>query len=228
MNTTGDIDGDRIRSKLLNQLGFVEPMEPIEPTSQPFDFYPVSLRKRVRPFSMPLKCEPKEETRRKTSVFFDDIVSVVSIPSHSDYSERIRSRTWADRYEISAMASRNMLEFASEGWDWRNVAGDEDMLHIEGELVHPIHGNSLLAAALKRKIPYPRAIIPLDGSESCDSGPPAHEESGAVFALDEPVERPNAPSLGSDSDDDCSVEEYFHTCQQGYTQKDAVSEILPH
>jgi hypothetical protein len=222
-----NIDGDRIRSKLLNQLGFVEP------TSQPFDFYPVSLRKRVVvAFSMPLKqsesneYESKEETRRKTAVFFDDNVSVVSIPSHSDYSERIRSRTWADRYEIAEMASRNMLEFASEGWDWRNVAEDEDMLHIEGELIHPIHGNSLLSAALKRKIPYPRAIIPLDGREICDSGP-HHEESGAVYSLDEPIERPGCPFLGSDSDDDSSVEDY-HSCQEGYMQTDTVCEILPH
>jgi hypothetical protein len=214
-------DGDRIRSKLLNQLGFVEP------TSQPFDFYPVSLRKRVVTVStMPLKCDSKQETRKKTAVVFDDNVSVISIPSHSDYSDRIRSRTWADRYEIADMASRNMLEFASEGWDWRNVAGDEDMLHIEGELIHPIHRNSLLAAALHRKIPYPRAIIPFDGIESCDSGP-HHEESGAVCSLDELIERPDSPFFGSDSDDDCSFEDYY-PCQQEYMPTDTVWEILPH
>jgi hypothetical protein len=213
-------DGNRIRSKLLNQLGFVEP------TSQPFDFYPVSLRKRVVPFSMPLKCESKQETRRKTTVVFDDNVSVISIPSHSDYSERIRSRTWADRYEIADMASRNMLEFASEGWDWRNVAGDEDMLLIDGELIHPIHRNSLLAAVLNRKIPYPRAIIPFDGIESCDSEP-HHEEGGGVCWPDEPIERPDSLFVGSESDDDCSLEDY-HTCQQGDMPTDTVWDILPH
>jgi hypothetical protein len=214
-------DGDRIRSKLLNQLGFVEP------TSQPFDFYPVSLRKRVVTVStMPLKCDSKQETRKKTAVVFDDNVSVISIPSHSDYSDRIRSRTWADRYEIADMASRNMLEFASEGWDWRNVAGDEDMLHIEGELIHPIHRNSLLAAALNRKITYPRAIIPFDGIESCDSGS-HHEESGAVYSLDELIERPDSPFFESDSDDDSSFEDYY-PCQQGYMPTDTVWEILPH
>jgi hypothetical protein len=44
-----------------------------------------------------------------------------------------------------------MLEFASEGWDWRNVAGDEDMLHIDGELVHPIHSSVAMAALI---VPY--------------------------------------------------------------------------
>jgi hypothetical protein len=215
-------DGNRIRSKLLNQLGFVEP------TTQPFDFYPVSLRKRVVTVStMPLKCESKQDTRKKTAVVFDDNVAVISIPSHSDYSERIRSRTWADRYEIADMASRNMLEFASEGWDWRNVAGDEDMLHIEGELIHPIHKNSNLAAALNRKIPHARAIIPFDGTESCDSGP-HYEESRSVYSLDELIERPDSPLVfGSDSDDDCSFEEYY-PCQQGYVPTDTVWEILPH
>jgi hypothetical protein len=213
-------DGDRIRSKLLNRLGFVEP------TSQPFDFYPVSLRKRVVTFYMPLKWESKQETRRKTAVVFDDNVSVISIPSHSDYSERIRSRTWADRYEIADMASRNMLEFASEGWDWRNVAGDEDMLQIDGELIHPIHRNSLLAAALNRKIPYPLAIIPFDGIDCYDSEL-HHEEVVALYWPDEPIERPDYPFAGSVSDDDCSLADY-HTCQQGDMPTDTVWEILPH
>jgi hypothetical protein len=217
MNTPEDIDGNRIRARLLNQLGFMER------TSRSFDFSPVSLRKRLVSFSMPLKS--KEETRKKTAVVFDDNVSVVSIPSHADYSERIRSRVWADRYEIAAMASRNMLEFASEGFDWRNVAGDEDMLHIEGKLIHPIHGKPLLAAALKRRIPYPRAISPAEERES--SGP--HEESGAVYSLDELIERPSCPLLENDSDDSSVDEdEDYYPSHQGYKNTDPIYETVPY
>jgi hypothetical protein len=88
------------------------------------------------------KCESKEETRREA--VFDDNVFRISIPSHSRLLERIRSRNMSiGTHEIADMASRNML-ICFEGWDWRNVAGREDMLHIDGELVNPIHSNYLL------------------------------------------------------------------------------------
>jgi hypothetical protein len=79
---------------------------------------------------------------------------------------------------------------------------------------------------LNRKIPYPRAIIPFDGIEKCDSEQ-HHEEGGVVCWPDEPIERPDSPLVGSKSDDDCSLEDY-HACQQGGMPTDTVWEILPH
>lgn len=77
--------------------------------------------------------------RRK--ICFDNSVSVVPIPMRSEYSERVRSRLWSNRYEIHENASRNAIEFAAEGWDWRSVTEDEGMFvcTASGELIHPVH-----------------------------------------------------------------------------------------
>jgi hypothetical protein len=77
--------------------------------------------------------------RRK--ICFDDSVSVVPIPMRSEYSERVRTRLWSNRYEIHENASRNAIEFAAEGWDWRSVTEDEGMFvcTASGELIHPVH-----------------------------------------------------------------------------------------
>jgi hypothetical protein len=48
---------------------------------------------------------------------------------------------------MSRNITRNSIEFASEGWDWRNVMEDEEMLvhDVSGELIHPIHVQNTLA-----------------------------------------------------------------------------------
>jgi hypothetical protein len=57
-----------------------------------------------------------------------------------EYSDRIRKELWCDRNEFMDQMNRNTIEFAAEGWDWRMVAEDEDMIVCgNGELVHPIH-----------------------------------------------------------------------------------------
>ena len=85
---------------------------------------------------------PKPKTKqRKAKITFNDDVSVAHIPMRSEYSERVRSRLWSNRYEIHENATRNAIEFQAEGWDWRSVTEDEGMFVCtsSGELIHPVH-----------------------------------------------------------------------------------------
>jgi hypothetical protein len=82
-----------------------------------------------------------EKKPRKAKLTFNDDVSVAHIPMRSEYSDRVRSRLWSNRYEIHENATRNAIEFQAEGWDWRSVTEDEGMFVCtsSGELIHPVH-----------------------------------------------------------------------------------------
>jgi len=84
---------------------------------------------------------------KKKSVSINKSVSVVSIPSRGEYSDRLRERIWASGAEIQANAARNTLEFCSENWEVANVLEDEHMFvhQANGERVHPIHVHNAMA-----------------------------------------------------------------------------------
>jgi hypothetical protein len=161
-----------------------------------------------------------DDTRRK--VGFASTVSVMEIPGRLDYSEQVRHSYWADKRETSMMTERNMIEFAAEGWDWKNAADDEHMLIINGEAVHPVHSNPYLCRALQRQIPYPRAVTPPDEQQylSCGGGGAIVQEymqydptgRGAVTPDAEEMERPSSPFVESvvmDDDMHKNFDEYL-------------------
>jgi hypothetical protein len=56
---------------------------------------------------------PKRRKRR--SLQFNEIVTVVAIPMRNEYSRHVRSKLWSNRLELQQNAARNVVEFASEG-----------------------------------------------------------------------------------------------------------------
>jgi hypothetical protein len=62
---------------------------------------------------------------QKKRISFNDEVCVAQIPMRNEYSDRVRSRLWSNRFEIHENATRNAIEFQAEGWDWRSVVEDE-------------------------------------------------------------------------------------------------------
>lgn len=88
----------------------------------------------------------KKATKKATKIAFQDQVEVLPIPTRYEYSDRIKSRIWSNRHELQENAERNALEFASEGWDWKQVKEDDHMFICSqsGELVHPVHLQHLM------------------------------------------------------------------------------------
>lgn len=132
------------RPTLVTGCSFVEPLK----YDRQFDVAPdnYSPTSSVLLIGSPVQSFPamKKHRKSKSAITFDDSVRVLPIPHHEAYSDRLRSRMWSDRYELMSNVRRNTIEFAAEGWDWRNVFEDE-MLHLcpeTGELVHPVHRRS--------------------------------------------------------------------------------------
>lgn len=76
---------------------------------------------------------------QKKGVSFVGFVRVRWIPSRHDYSPTAKATLWTTRDEIYENASRNTIEYASEGWDINQVLEDERMVDYFGQKIHPVH-----------------------------------------------------------------------------------------
>lgn len=163
----------RIRSRLFHNLG-IDPKESIRRSTLITDYHAVHTKTVSAPYRQPLRdsigspgrtptlfniltaCfdNPEQQNfqshgkeRSRRIVHFDDSVLVVPIPSRHMYSNRIKEAFWTDGDELRNIADKNSYEYATEGWDWKNVLEDDDMYTdmATGEKIHPCwveHGDT--------------------------------------------------------------------------------------
>mmetsp|Transcript_18686 Transcript_18686/g.32918 ORF Transcript_18686/g.32918 Transcript_18686/m.32918 type:complete len:157 (-) Transcript_18686:303-773(-) len=149
MRTKSD---DRIRNRLIRSLGIVEEI-------------PAALRKKCSSndgilgettkyhrniltgptLEIPLKnhCGLSNETEGSphSRIQFNSVVQMKPIPSHTDYSDRVKKHLWSNRHEIRRNSQRNLQEFAFEGWNVHQVIEEDAMFFdkLAMEFVHPAH-----------------------------------------------------------------------------------------
>jgi len=107
--------------------------------SSPFCLSSGTLTSASGDSSLDTKSTKPSRSKRKVSLHED--VVVVPIPMREEYSDRVKERLWSSASELYLNAARNSIEFAAEGFNWRNVTEDENMIVCDasGEMIHPIH-----------------------------------------------------------------------------------------
>ncbi|KAG7366083.1 hypothetical protein IV203_028753 [Nitzschia inconspicua] len=82
-----------------------------------------------------------DEQPPHSKIQFNSVVQIKTIPSHCDYSDRVKKHLWSNRHELRESTERNMREFAFEGWSVHHVIEEDDMYFdkLSLEYVHPVH-----------------------------------------------------------------------------------------
>jgi len=112
----------------------------------------------------------KSRSKRRVSLHSD--VRVISIPSRTDYPSLVKERLWSSATELYQNAARNTLEFAAEGFNWRNVADDAQMLSSSsGEKIHPVHAMNIRGGFHKSPPTSPRLRGRSGARENPSAGP---------------------------------------------------------
>lgn len=149
-----------IRSKLMNRLGISSKIDELnrlpqstkDPTSVvtngnlcsfdeslKADYGKTDINIITNKINTPVSGINSYNNKKKNIVCFNTSVKVYPIPKHNAYSKRIKYELWTHPMELQQNVARNSLEFASENWDWKQVANDNDMIIYNGERIHPIH-----------------------------------------------------------------------------------------
>ncbi len=137
MRTKSD---DQIRHRLIRSLGIDHPPKTNIRAIR------TKLQKNIltaRSQQVPLKDNSTERIPEKTDsrIQFNSVVQSMPIPSHQDYSDRVKRLLWSNGTEIRENAQRNAREFAFEGWSAQCVL-EEDQMYLDVgsmEFIHPVH-----------------------------------------------------------------------------------------
>jgi hypothetical protein len=131
---------DHIRARLLRTLGIRSGQQKTQGPKRALSSHSRLIK--IVPTHQPLKNHDMSTPSKKSSrIQFNCNVSVVPIPSHSRYSDRIKKQLWSNSKEISMNARRNIREFSSEEWNWEKVVEEDEMFldTQSNELIHPVH-----------------------------------------------------------------------------------------
>ena len=121
-------------------------------TSQPLSHSFPTLPRQIRP---------------SRSVQFNEVVSALLIPERSEYSAEQKAALFQTKREIARNIERNLIEFAAEGYCWKDAFEEDDMItDSDGERVHPAH--LINASASGRQAPPPA---------SCEAAATVHKPS---------------------------------------------------
>jgi hypothetical protein len=84
-----------------------------------------------------LKIHEQEAEPAKARVSFETSVSVHWIPNRNTYKDR--DAIWTQKDDFRKSAQRNSVEFAADGWDWRQATEESDFIWYQDEFIHPAH-----------------------------------------------------------------------------------------
>lgn len=135
---------DQIRYRLIRSLGINSSKSP---SSKMLNMHRRNLLNESTQ-EVPLKnhcggggCKADLHDSRARSIQFNTVVKSMPIPSHLDYSDRVKRLIWSNGKEIKENARRNAREFAFEGWSAQYVL-EEDQMYLDTgsmEFIHPVH-----------------------------------------------------------------------------------------
>jgi len=82
----------------------------------------------------------KKKYPKPNFVSFDEVVTVKSIPSLTDYSEEVRNNIWHQPDDLHNIKQRNRMEYQAENWNWREAVEEDQMNSCccMGEKIHPV------------------------------------------------------------------------------------------
>lgn len=131
---------DQIRHRLIRSLGIDHrPKTNIQAISTKHQKNILTARSE----EVPLKdhCTQRIPEKTDSRIQFNSVVKSMPIPSHQDYSDRVKRLLWSNGSEIRENAQRNAREFAFEGWSAQCVL-EEDQMYLDVgsmEFIHPVH-----------------------------------------------------------------------------------------
>lgn len=128
---------DRIRHRLIRSLG-IDHSSKTNTNSRAQKNILTSATQEI-----PLKnhCGSQTAPKADSRIQFNAVVKAMPIPSHQDYSDRVKRLIWSNATEIRQNAQRNAREFAFEGWSAQYVL-EEDQMYLDVgsmEFIHPVH-----------------------------------------------------------------------------------------